>query len=110
MTMTCLIGVRVPASPAAGHFPTTPGTELCANAGASVNCPIASTLMPRPPRLQACNKRDLRLSRIVLSSAGLIDNRLNKTCAVCRLDADPSHHPAVLMLKDMAVIEKGADD
>ena len=46
-------------------FPDDTRNRTCANAGASENCPSASSAQPRPPRLQACNKRDLRLSRIV---------------------------------------------
>src|SRR5579872_6061915 len=99
MTTTCLICVCV--------WLSLEFAASAANAGAAQNCPRARALSPRR---QPCKKRDLRLSRIVNSSACLIDDRLTQNWTVRRLDADPSHHPAVLVLEHMAVKQEGADD
>src|SRR5580698_250246 len=96
MTMTCLIGVFAWCS-----------ADSAAKTGAAENCPRANALRPRR---QPYKKRDLRLSRIVISSAGLIDDRLTQNWAVRRFDADRSHHPAVLVLQHVAVEKEGADD
>src|ERR1700739_1851386 len=102
MTMTCLIGVCVCSSPWYG------GTcGPAASAGLRENCPSASRLTPRR---KPCKRRDVRLLPIrCFSFVGLV-GRLGRTCGVRRLDSDPSHHAAVLMLQDVAVIDKGGDD